>query len=196
MGQRVASTFTQRFNNVLSSGTGQAALAASKAFTLFFAKAQTGAVALSSLGGVISSLVSGLYLVGTAAASAGASLAALGGIGAVAAQGAITLGIAFKGVFKGISEGFKATKGGSEGAEKAVLRRHGALRTPGAASRTFRSPTPRRCWTPTEDQDAQQRLNDVTQQGAERKADAARKVADAERKLVASSHGSWPRRTH
>ena len=189
-GDRTARSFTNRFNTVLTSGVGQAALAASKGFTMFFAQAQAGAVALSGLGGAISSLVSGLYLVGTAAASAGASLAAIGGIGAVAAQGAITLGVAFKGVFKGISEGFKATKGGTEGAEKAIIAATRRVEDARKRIQDVQIANAKKLVDANRKiQDAQQRLNEVTQQGADRRADAARKVAEAERKLAESSQG-------
>lgn len=109
-GSRMGSAFSRGFSDTAGSNFAKTARAAADSFTVLYAR--TGALygVMSSMAGALSSVASGLFLVGTAAGSAAASLSGVIGFAGAAAQGGIALGVAFKGVFSTISAGAKQSQ--------------------------------------------------------------------------------------
>lgn len=103
----VGGSFGTSLRNLLSSNLAKEAKQAATAFSLLTARISSMGVAGATLVGTVSSLVSGLYLVGTAAASAAASVGAFGGAVAAGLQGIVSLTVATKGVGTAISKSFE-----------------------------------------------------------------------------------------
>jgi len=165
-GTRAGHSFSDRFSTVINSSVGKSAKAAANSFAMLYGRLAATGTAVSGLVGGISALVSGLFLLGTAAASASASLVAVGGLLGSLLQGAIATGIAFKGVFGAISAGMKNVKADTGAGAAATL----------ASARRIA--------------DARARITDVQIRNAERLADAAENVADAERTLTRAQQNS------
>ena len=141
-------------------GVDRAAQSAYDSFARFWTIGAAAGTAVTGLVGGLSSLVSGLYLVGTAAVSAASSLAAVGGVLGSLIQGGIAVGIAFRGVGEAIGLGFDAASEGADQSSASVI----------AAARRI--------------SDAQARIDEVRTRNAERTADAIDRVQDAERDLA------------
>ena len=158
-GRAFSTSFGGTLSNVLSNSLAKSSKAAADNFTKLWSGGVVAGTAITQLVGAISSLVSGLYLVVTAAASAASSLVAVAGVFGSLLQGGIALGIAFRGIGEAIGAGFE---GGAKSAQKS------SASTIAAARRVA---------------DARKRIADVQIRNAERIADANERVEDAERDL-------------
>lgn len=168
------------FNRALESEFAKTSVAASKAFTGIFAMGNIVGVGLSGAVGAVSSLVSGLFAVASAASTAVGSLAVLPGIVSTLLQAGGSLKLAFSGVGKALQAGMKPA---AEQAKQAATRSYAVVDAQKAVARAASSAAEARMNANRQVQDAERALAKTVADGAQTKSDADRKVADAQRSL-------------
>lgn len=172
-------------NGLKVSGFDPAAKAAADSFTILWSAGNVLGTGLAGLVGGISSVVSGLYAMGAAAAQSIGALAALPGVLSGAIQGFAAFKIGFSGISAAIKNGLKAQVTASTGSSKAANSAADAIESAQKGITDALRTTTR---TVTDAKTALQRAYsdaaDAAATAAERVSDAEQDVADAQREVL------------